>query len=909
LKKLERSLGLTSVIAISLSTMLGSGIFVLPGLAAAKTGPSVWLAYILAGVCVIPAALSKSELATAMPRSGGTYVYLYRTFGPLAGTISGLGLWVSLLLKSSFALVGFSAYTAAIAPDLPAIPTALTLLCAVTLLNVVGIGKVSKAQIFTVGLSITGLAVLVVLAADHFPTTSNADFLSEGTGGLISTAAFVFISYAGVTKVAALAEEVQDPGRNLPRGIISTVAIAIALYGIVTFAMVKVVPAEELHNNLRPVFVLATHLGGSQLGVAAAVLSILTMTAMATAGLLASSRFPFAMSRNRILPTWLARVHPGFKTPIPAILMTAIAMAIAIIFLDAGSIAKLASSFQILVYMAENLAVIVLRESHQSWYKPSYRSPLYPWIPIAGLLTGLMLLIALGVFPAIGAAVISMLGLVLYLAYSRKRTDDRGVLAKIGPRVDLHRPSEAPFVQVEDDHDDDAAVVVALFGKERSPDALIDVARALADGRKIHVTHVTEFEPEIELEAMLEEDAEVHALRRRVQALAEDEDVDLQFHAIASHDLVRTVHAVTARVHCQWLVMQWHGRPRRSLTSLSPIGWLINHLQSNLAMVRDRGVRIVREILVCPAPGPHDALIVSTANELALIYGARVTLARFVPNDAPEKTVESEDAYLEQLAGMCTGEHSRLLIRGGDAVSSVSEACSRYDLLVIGAPTFSLRNALFGSTVDRITARATCSVLMVKTPRVETHRAYSKRPQTHTISDNILDYVPDGAVEAKLQLRQKSAVFSHFAQRFSKIAPEVSHKTILDAFHERERIQNTSVGRGVALPHASVPELAASMLGVFVLEKAVDYEAPDGCPVDVLFATIGPPADRNTHLKLLSGVARMTLKTDLLARLREADGPSTITTALASCWKDALRKRQRPRSDPPPEDSLPGDPD
>ena len=114
MKKLERSLALPAVIAISLGGMLGSGIFVLPGLAAAKTGPSLWLAYLIAALCILPAALSKSELATAMPSSGGTYVYIERAFGPIFGTISGIGLWLSLLLKSSFALIGFGAYLSAI---------------------------------------------------------------------------------------------------------------------------------------------------------------------------------------------------------------------------------------------------------------------------------------------------------------------------------------------------------------------------------------------------------------------------------------------------------------------------------------------------------------------------------------------------------------------------------------------------------------------------------------------------------------------------------------------------------------------------------------------------------------------------------------------------------------------------
>ncbi|RME92597.1 MAG: amino acid permease, partial [Bacteroidetes bacterium] len=125
MKKLERRLTLPSVIAIGIGGMLGSGIFVLPGIAAAKTGPSIWLAYLLAGICVLPAALSKAELATAMPTSGGTYVYIERAFGPVMGTISGIGLWLSLLLKSSFALVGFGAYLAVLA-HLPLKPVALS---------------------------------------------------------------------------------------------------------------------------------------------------------------------------------------------------------------------------------------------------------------------------------------------------------------------------------------------------------------------------------------------------------------------------------------------------------------------------------------------------------------------------------------------------------------------------------------------------------------------------------------------------------------------------------------------------------------------------------------------------------------------------------------------------------------
>ncbi|MEM1215875.1 MAG: amino acid permease, partial [Bacteroidota bacterium] len=153
MKKLERRLSLTYVVAIGIGGMLGSGIFVLPGIAAAKTGPSIWLAYLLAGICVLPAALSKAELATAMPTSGGTYVYIERAFGPMMGTISGIGLWLSLLLKSSFALVGFGAYLAVFAADLQVELVALGSLALILLLNIMGVKKVGKAQLVIVSLS------------------------------------------------------------------------------------------------------------------------------------------------------------------------------------------------------------------------------------------------------------------------------------------------------------------------------------------------------------------------------------------------------------------------------------------------------------------------------------------------------------------------------------------------------------------------------------------------------------------------------------------------------------------------------------------------------------------------------------------------------------------------------------
>src|SRR6056297_3301834 len=135
-KELERDLGLPSVLAISIGAMVGSGIFILPALAMKMAGPAVVLAYLLAGVLVLPAALSKSEMATAMPEAGGTYLYIERAMGPLFGTIAGVGTWFSLTFKGALALVGGAPYLVLLF-DLPVTPVALTVAVSLIVLNIV----------------------------------------------------------------------------------------------------------------------------------------------------------------------------------------------------------------------------------------------------------------------------------------------------------------------------------------------------------------------------------------------------------------------------------------------------------------------------------------------------------------------------------------------------------------------------------------------------------------------------------------------------------------------------------------------------------------------------------------------------------------------------------------------------
>ena len=335
MKKLERKLSLSSIIAISVAGMLGS-IFILPGIAAAKTGPSIWLAFLIAAICILPAVLSKSELATAMPASGGAYLYIERALGPLFGTISGIGLWISLVLKSSFALVGLGAYLLVLI-NIPPIYIkyfSIGFLFLIMLLNIFGVKKVGKVQLVIVSLSLIGIISLIFLSLPSVNNQLLSPFLKAGTGGFISTVAFVFVAYAGVTKISAIAGEIQNPSRNIPLAMLLSLVVISAVYTIISYTLVGNISLFELKTDIRPIHTLSILLLGEWIGYIISFLAIITLISMANSGVLAASRFPMAMAMDKLLPNNLGKIHDKYLTPINTILITCIMMGLIILFLD-----------------------------------------------------------------------------------------------------------------------------------------------------------------------------------------------------------------------------------------------------------------------------------------------------------------------------------------------------------------------------------------------------------------------------------------------------------------------------------------------------------------------------------------------------------------------------------------------
>lgn len=716
MSQLERRLGLVSVVAICLGAALGSGIFVLPGIASELTGPSVFLAYLLAGICILPAAVSKSELATAMPTSGGTYIYIERTFGPLAGTVTGIGLWVSLLLKSTFALVGFGAYLA-VFTDVPVKTTALCLLVFIVGINLLGVSKLSKAVLFIVTLVLASLSVLLVGGSFTFETSRLTPFLPKGVQGLLAATGFVFVAFAGVDKVAAIAEEVKEPGKNLPRGILLSLAIITVLYAGLSFIFVGNLPSDVFAKDLRPVFSLAQKLGGEYAGYFAGVLGVLTLTSMANVGIMAASRFPFAMARENLLPSIFSYLNPKFLTPSVSIVFSGLAIAGAILFIPVNSVVKIASAFMLCIYIAENVTVIVLRENRVQWYSPPYKGFLYPWLQVFGIAVCIAILALMGSIVGVTILAAILIGGSVYFLYGRRKTNRKGVVGIRGRRQDLIE-ERSPLVPERDElfFFDQAAVVVSLFGEERSPEVLLEIGAALSEGGKVEVVHLTEIPEQLSVEDISIETSPIKSLRRRFQAMSIDRNFLVEFEPIVSHDIYKTVHEISNRLHCNWLVKEWGGRSRGNITIHNQMGWLEEHLACNVATFKDTGIRYFRKILVYVDKGPHNPLIIKTCVKLSEMNDAELAFTRWVPTDFSEKRVKAEEAFLREATSVFSSEAKCRVIQGSNELQDVIKLTAEYDLLILGAlPSQSIIESMFGSKQDRITAKAECSVLRIQT--------------------------------------------------------------------------------------------------------------------------------------------------------------------------------------------------
>ncbi|NQU76954.1 MAG: amino acid permease [Planctomycetes bacterium] len=413
--------------------MISSGLFILPGLAHAMAGPAVIWSYLLAGILATAGALSIAELATAMPRAGGDYFFITRGFGPGVGTVAGILSWFALSLKSTFAIVGMATFLALIV-NIHGL-SAGAVLCLVFIgLNLVGVKEAARVQVALVAGLFALLSLYVLVGLSQVRSELLIPFAPYGLAPVFTTTGFVFVSYGGLLKVASMAEEIHRPGRVIPLGLLLSLVAVTIFYTLAVAVTSGVLESEVLNGSLTPLSDGGRAIMGQFGYVAMSIGAILAFVSTANAGIMAASRYLLALSRDRLLPSPLAKVNTRFRTPHVAIIVTGAAIILSLL-LKLGVLVEAASTVLILTYILSCLSVVVLRESGLQNYRPVFKAPLYPWLQIGGIAGLGFVLFEMGVRAYFISLGLILLGFLVFWFYGRTGIKQESALLHVVTRL------------------------------------------------------------------------------------------------------------------------------------------------------------------------------------------------------------------------------------------------------------------------------------------------------------------------------------------------------------------------------------------------------------------------------------------------------------------------------------------
>ncbi|WP_435144539.1 amino acid permease [Halobaculum sp. P14] len=727
-EELAKDLGPLAALTIGVGTMIGAGIFVLPGMAISRAGSFAVGSFVLGGAIAILTAFSASELGTAMPKSGGAYYYVNRALGPLFGSVAGWANWMGLAFASAFYMVGFGEYVANITGGSVVVPVvevaipvgvkAVAVAAAATfvLVNYVGAKETGKIQNVIVVVLVAILAVFTFVGAlQSDPANLPA---STGFGPMVSTTGLIFVSYLGFVQITSVAEEIKSPGKNLPRAVIGSVVIVTVIYALVLFVMSAAVEQgfiAGLPDGEIAVVEVARLVLGPAGAVAMLVGGLLATASSANASILASSRINFAMGRDRIVSPELNEIHKRFGTPYRSIAVTGGLILAFIVLADVQTLSTLGSVLHLVIYALLNLALIVMREADVADYDPSYTVPLYPAVPILGVVASIALIGYIEPTVVLIGAAFVLFAVLWYFGYVRSRTTAEGALsAYVRQRSESMPDAAVGAADAVAPDGGEFRVMVPLANPAHESD-LMRLATSIAKQRggvvdAVHIVsvpdqttlsyaadHVDEFD---ELSDDLLDEARIDA---------EEFGVPVETHTIVSHQSFEEVFDAAATHDADLVVMGWgpegHGAPGRVESRTDE---LTEDLPCDFLVLRDRGFD-PETVLVPTAGGPDSDLSAAVARDFRAAYGSTVRLLH-VADD-----VDAGRDFLETWAAEHDLSDAELLVESGDPEAAIEAAAADCSLVVIGASERGLLSRLFsGALALDVVDDVDCSVLLAE---------------------------------------------------------------------------------------------------------------------------------------------------------------------------------------------------
>jgi APA family basic amino acid/polyamine antiporter len=451
---LRRSLGRLNLTALGVGSIIGTGIFVLTGTAASQNaGPALVISMIIAGVACALAGLCYAELASMIPVAGSAYTYAYATVGEVFAWIVGWDLILEYALSMSTIAVGWSGYFVSLMRDLGwIVPPALTaspgvavgvaggsavlgvfnlpataIVLLVTALLIIGIKESANTNTVLVVIKSIVLVIFVVAGISYVNRDNLTPFIPPNTGefghfgwsGILRGAAVMFFAYIGFDAVSTAAQEAKQPQRDLPYGILVSLALCTVLYIAVAIVLIGIVPYAKL-NVPDPIAVGIEATGLTWFSPVVKVSALFGLFSTMLVQLLGQTRIFYSMSRDGLLPSLFGRVHPRFRTPHLSTLVTGTIVAIAAGLLPLSTLSQLVSMGTLLAFTLVCIGIIILRKTSPDLERP-FRTPGMPWVPIVGALVCVAQMVGLPWETWLRLVVWLVVGMVIYGFYGKRR--------------------------------------------------------------------------------------------------------------------------------------------------------------------------------------------------------------------------------------------------------------------------------------------------------------------------------------------------------------------------------------------------------------------------------------------------------------------------------------------------------
>ncbi|MGD8969488.1 MAG: amino acid permease [Anaerolineae bacterium] len=718
-KQLVRTLGLTQILMLGIGGTMGAGVFVLTGHAAGMVGPAVILVFLLAALQSLPNSLSYAELASSFPVAGGGYAYISKATRGILPFSVGWVSWFSSMVYSALSAVGAAYSLKLFLPFLPVSLTALSLIALFTVNSVRGSEEAGRTQVILAGVLLASLAFFVIagLVLPHGFTWAefykdSGFFIHEGTlknlAEIFKTLTLVNVLFVGYEVIATTAEEAKNPGRNIPIAVVGTIFICAVFYCAITFVALGIVSAKTLGTSSTPLSDAAARLGpwgAPAMGVAGLVA---TLTSLNTA-MVSSARVALALSRDGYLPEFLARIHPRLKTPIPAILLTGVLIAVAALSGDEVFLGYVSNFGYMYVVFFTNVSVILLRRKFPGVKRP-FRTPWYPVLPIVGCIG----IIIVEVFTELHAMVVGIgligVGLVVYqLRRPVERVVEVAAQTVEAARREILVPVANPMTA------ESLIKMAAILGRAREEVTLAALSVVKTPG----ATPL-----ELAQSTLDRQSNGRKALLKQVASYAHEQDVPVRTLLRATRGVSSGILGVAeARGGVGLILMGWRGQLSTQNVAGSVVKDVVYGAPCDVAVLRDRGVENIKRVLVPTGGGPHAGLALKLAWDIVRAEGGSLTVLRILPQ--PEEVCEVEMDVLRQFVEDELGEipdpvtfrltcHDSVVDGILEETAQVEEE-DGYDLIAIGASEeWFVRSLLFGSVADQIADGAPCSVLMVR---------------------------------------------------------------------------------------------------------------------------------------------------------------------------------------------------